>query len=72
MRVTILRDTDPVSLEEKINRVIAEAEAGMGELKGIAYQTTVIPQVRGDKVTGYKVEHSAIVTVDIVRLLKEA
>lgn len=72
MRATILRDTDPTSLEEKINRVIAETEAGMGELKGIVYQTTVIPQMRGDKVTGHKVEYSAIVTADVVKLLKEA
>lgn len=72
MRATILRDTDPADLEEKINRVIAEAEAKMGQLKGIAYQTTVIPQIRGDKVTGHKVEYSAIVTVDIVKLLGNA
>lgn len=71
MRATILRDTDPASLEEKINKVIAEVEAKMGQLKGIAYQTTVIPQIRGDKVTGHKVEYSAIVTADIMEILKE-
>lgn len=66
MRATILRDTDPDNLEAKINKVIAEAEAGMGELKGIEYQTTVIPQMRGDKITGHKTEYSAIVTAERV------
>jgi len=38
----------------------------------VQYQTAVVPQMRGDKVTGYKVEYSAMVAVEAKPLFREA
>ncbi|MEE0056998.1 MAG: hypothetical protein U0J42_01585 [[Bacteroides] pectinophilus] len=38
----------------------------------VQYQTAVVPQMRGDKVTGYKVEYSAMVAVEAKPLFWEA
>lgn len=66
MEVWILRGTDPETLEEKINKQLEEVEKvkSLFHTPTVQYQTAVVPQMRGDKVTGYKVEYSAMVAVE--------
>jgi hypothetical protein len=74
MEVWILRGTDPETLEEKINKQLEEVEKvkSFFHTPTIQYQTAVVPQMRGDKVTGYKVEYSAMVAVEAKPLFREA
>lgn len=74
MEVMILRGTDPETLEEKINKQLGEVEKvkSLFHTPTVQYQTAVVPQMRGDKVTGYKVEYSAMVTVEAKPLFREA
>ena len=67
MEVWILRGTDPETLEEKINKQLEEVE----KVKSL-FHTPTVPQMRGDKVTGYKVEYSAMVAVEAKPLFREA
>ena len=55
MEVWILRGTDPETLEEKINKQLEEVEKvkSLFHTPTVQYQTAVVPQMRGDKVTGY-------------------
>ena len=64
MEVWILRGTDPETLEEKVKSLF--------HTPTVQYQTAVVPQMRGDKVTGYKVEYSAMVAVEAKPLFREA
>ena len=70
MEVWILRGTDPETLEEKINKQLEEVKSLFHTT--VQYQTAVVPQMRGDKVTGYKVEYSAMVAVEAKPLFREA
>ena len=74
MEVMILRGTDPETLKEKINKQLKEIEKvkSLFHTPTVQYQTTVVPQMRGDKVTGYKVEYSAMVAVEAKPLFQEA
>ena len=74
MEVWILRGTDPETLEEKINKQLEEVEKvkSLFHTPTVQYQTAVVPQMRGDKVTGYKVEYSAMVAVEAKPLFREA
>ena len=74
MEVWILRGTDPETLEEKINNQLEEVEKvkSLFHTPTVQYQTAVVPQMRGDKVTGYKVEYSAMVAVEAKPLFREA
>ena len=69
MEVWILRGTDPETLEEKINKQLEEVEKvkSLFHTPTVQYQTAV-----GDKVTGYKVEYSAMVAVEAKPLFREA
>lgn len=71
MEVWILRGTDPETLEEKINKQLEEVKS-LFYTPTVQYQTAVVPQMRGDKVTGYKVEYSAMVAVEAKPLFREA
>lgn len=71
MEVWILRGTDPETLEEKINKQLEEVKS-LFHTPTVQYQTAVVPQMRGDKVTGYKVEYSAMVAVEAKPLFWEA
>lgn len=71
MEVWILRGTDPETLEEKINKQLEEVKS-LFYTPTVQYQTAVVPQMRGDKVTGYKVEYSAMVAVEAKPLFQEA
>lgn len=74
MEVWILRGTDPETLEEKINKQLEEVEKvkSLFHTPTVQYQTAAVPQMRGDKVTGYKVEYSAMVAVEVKPLFREA
>lgn len=74
MEVMILRGTDPETLEEKINKQLGEVEKAKSlfHTPTVQHQTAVVPQMRGDKVMGYKVEYSAMVTVEAKPLFWEA
>ena len=64
MEVMILRGADPETLKEKVKSLF--------HTPTVQYQTAVVPQMRGDKVTGYKVEYSAMVAVEAKPLFREA
>ena len=74
MEVWILRGTDPETLEKRINKQLEEVEKvkSFFHTPTVQYQTAVVPQMRGDKVTGYKVEYSAMVAVEAKPLFREA
>ena len=59
MEVMILRGTEPETLEEKINKQLGEVEKAKSlfHTPTVQYKTAVVPQMRGDKITGYKVEY---------------
>ena len=71
MEVWILRGTDPETLEEKINKQLEDVKS-LFYTPTVQYQTAVVPQMRGDKVTGYKAEHAAMVAVEAKPLFREA
>lgn len=72
MQVFIVRDTDPAALEEKINKKLDEIEdAKIFENVKVQYQATTAPQMRGDKITGYKIEYSALISFDAMQLFRE-
>lgn len=71
MEVWILRGTDPETLEKRINKQLEEVKSFF-HTPTVQYQTAVVPQMRGDKVTGYKVEYSAMVAVEAKPLFWEA
>jgi hypothetical protein len=72
MQVFIVRDTDPAALEEKINKKLDEIEdAKIFENVKVQYQATTAPQMRGDKITGYKIEYSALISFDTMQFFRE-
>ncbi len=65
MKAHVLTDTTATGLEEKINKIITSPEVStVYPIQGIA--TTTIPQMRGDKVTGYKTEYTTIIYTENV------
>ena len=63
----VISDTEASGLQEKINTKLKEiGEKGICENVRIDYSTTAIPQIRGDKVTGYKAEHSVVIILNVV------
>lgn len=75
MEVMIIRDTDPAELEEKVNKQLEDIEEKGKTLyypPTLQYQTAVVPQMRGDEITGHKVEYSVMVAVEAKPLFREA
>ena len=73
MEVMIIKDTAAEALEEKVNKQIEHLEkTGIVENIKLQYQTSVVPQMRGDKITGHKVEYSVLLTFQIMKLLRDA
>lgn len=74
MEVMIIRDTDPAELEEKVNKQLEDIEKvkSLFYPPTLQYQTAVVPQMRGDKITGHKVEYSVMVVVEAKPLFREA
>lgn len=74
MEVMIIRDTDPAELEEKVNKQLEDIEKvkSLFYSPTLQYQTAVVPQMRGDKITGHKVEYSVMVAVEAKPLFREA
>lgn len=73
MEVMIIKDTAAEALEEKANKEIEKLEkTGVVENIKAQYQTSVIPQIRGDKIQGYKVEYSVLITFQVMKLLRDA
>lgn len=74
MEVMIIRDTDPAELEEKVNKQLEDIEKvkSLFYSPTLQYQTAVVPQMRGDKITGHKVEYSVMVAVEAKPLFQEA
>lgn len=73
MTVIIIRDTEAKALEEKINKQLEDVDkASVFENVKVQYQTATVPQMRGDKVTGYKVEYSALISYNAIQLFREA
>lgn len=74
MEVIIIRDTDPAELEEKVNKQLGDIEKAKSLFytPTLQYQTAVVPQMRGDKITGFKVEYSVMVAVEAKLLFREA
>lgn len=73
MEAMIIKDTAAEVLEEKVNKQIERLEkTGIVENIKAQYQTSVVPQIRGDKITGYKVEYSVLLTFSAMKLLRDA
>lgn len=73
MEVMIIKDTAAKALEEKVSKQILELErTGIVENIKAQYQTSVIPQIRGDKIQGYKVEYSVLLTFSAMKLFRDA
>lgn len=74
MEVMIIRDTDLAELEEKVNKQLEDIEKvkSLFYSPTLQYQTAVVPQMRGDKITGHKVEYSVMVAVEAKPLFQEA
>ena len=67
MEVWILRGTDPETLEEKINKQLEEVEKvkSFFHTPTVQYQTAVVPQMRGDKVTVNKCGRNVLKIADV-------
>ena len=68
----IIKDQVAEALEDKVNKAINDIEKNcIFENIKLQYQTSVVPQVRGDKVIGYKVEYSVMISYDAIQLFKQ-
>lgn len=73
MGVIIIRNTEAAELEKKINQQLENMDkGGIYENVKVQYQTATVPQMRGDKVTGYKVEYSALISFNVMQPYREA
>ncbi len=65
MRARVLTDNTATGLEEKINKIITDPSIlSIYPFTNIA--VTAVPQMRGDKVTGYKMEYTTIICTESI------
>lgn len=64
--IIIIRDTDPEELEKRVNMKLKDIERikSTFHTSTLQYQTAAVPQMRGDKITGYQVEYSVMVAIE--------
>lgn len=61
MKVILEKDTDLKNLENKVNEYLERLDSEGGSIKGLTYAAESYPVMRGDKVTGNKIEYSVMI-----------
>ena len=65
MKIIIEKDTDLKDLEAKVNKTLADLEAGGQKIRDMKYTVCTVPHIRGDRIGGYTTIYSVMIVYSL-------